>query len=613
MKLNSTIYQTADFKTSYEKACIDGNDIFYKIDGENVFIDASLIPFVEYEETCFNYFFNAFPKAHYIKFIRAAQSQNEKLYSKTIKIKHFDNNFCLSLHNINIEDYRVSLGKKTRMHLGQYLRRIEKELYKYGGGYYHVRVSEETRGIMNEIVDLNHERCESKGFKAGTDKENLFNTLKNYGILNYLTIGDRIVAGTIGSIYNNQFCLHVISHSNDYGKLNPGNAILYKTIENAIKQKIPIFNFLWGDCEYKSRFGAQEIQLFDYYVYQRYSDFFVKKSEIFCKKIIKKIKSLLKSIFRPPYHAAKWLYHHTFKRPPKSLGYIFMLHRVDDFEDGHLWCNECMKVTPDFLDEQLFMLERDYDIIPLSDVPMRLRQKHERKFIVFTMDDGYKDNFTKALPVFKKHNAPYTIFITTDFPDREALLWWYELEDLLLANDSVTLSNGVTYPCRTYEKKCDSFLKIREEILKLNQFDLRNELNRLFSPKKINWTWQCEKLCCTWDDIKSLKNEPLVTIGAHTKHHYNLKRLATESEVFEEVQTGVDLLNEKAGVTAEVFAYPFGSPRETGEREYKVLSHMLFSCSCIGYGGPCTKENAKNLSALPRIMFKQDFKLENLK
>ena len=108
-----------------------------------------------------------------------------------------------------------------------------------------------------------------------------------------------------------------------------------------------------------------------------------------------------------------------------------MLHRVDDFETGKLWCNEHMKVTPDFLDSLIIKLKEKYDIIPLTEVPSRLKQKNKRKFIVFTMDDGYKDNLTKALPVFKKHNAPYTIFVTTDFPDKKAVLWWYELEDNL--------------------------------------------------------------------------------------------------------------------------------------------------------------------------------------
>ena len=325
------------------------------------------------------------------------------------------------------------------------------------------------------------------------------------------------------------------------------------------------------------------------------------------------MKVLVKSILRPPYHVAKWLYHHTLKRPPKSLGYIFMLHRIDEFEEGHLWCNEHMKVTPDFLDEQIGVLKRYYDIIPLEKVPERLVHPQKRKFIVFTMDDGYKDNFTKALPVFKKHSVPYTIFVTTDFPDKKAILWWYELEDLLLSNTELTLANGVTYPAHNYEEKCDSFLKIREEILKLNQLDLEKELNNLFKDYKINWVGQCEKLCLSWDDIRKLTKEPLVTIGAHTKHHYNLKQLATEEDVEKEVVGGVNLLKENAGTEPDVFAYPFGSPSEAGEREYQILLSSPFVCSCIAYGGACTKQNKKNLSSLPRIMFKQDFKMDELK
>lgn len=322
--------------------------------------------------------------------------------------------------------------------------------------------------------------------------------------------------------------------------------------------------------------------------------------------------ALLKPILRPPYHAAKWLYHHTLKRPPKALGYIFMLHRVDDFEEGRLWCNECMKVTPAFLDEKLSELKEKFDIIPLFELPKRLEQRQKRKFIVFTMDDGFKDNYTKAFPIFKKHNAPYTIFVTTDFPDKTAVIWWYVLEDMLISHDELSLSNGVVYPAHSYEEKCDSFLKIREEILKLNQLDLENELSRLFDAYKIDWKSQCEKLCLSWDDIRELKKDPLVTIGAHTKHHFNLKQLATEQDVKNEVLAGVKILKEKAGIEPVVFAYPFGSSTEAGEREFQILSSLPFACSCISYGGACTKQNTKNHSSLPRIMFKQDFNINNI-
>lgn len=313
------------------------------------------------------------------------------------------------------------------------------------------------------------------------------------------------------------------------------------------------------------------------------------------------------------YKLLRRIYHNTIKRPPKSLGYIFMLHRVDEYENGHLWCNEHMKVTPDFLDKKISEIKHDFDIISISDVPERLKQKQRRKFVVFTMDDGYKDNYTKALDVFKKHKVPYTIFVTTDFPDKKAILWWYELEDLLLNNSSITLSNGISYSAKTYEEKCDAFLTIREEILKLDQLDLENQLNKLFIKYKIDWTSKCDSLCLSWDDIKQLKKEPLVTIGAHTMHHYNLKALQTKEDVKNEVLEGTKRLKEMADIDPIVFAYPFGSENEAGEREFKVLDKLPFTCSCIACGSACTKKNRNTKSALPRYMFNKDFNIKDLK
>ena len=82
--------------------------------------------------------------------------------------------------------------------------------------------------------------------------------------------------------------------------------------------------------------------------------------------------------------------------------------------------------------------------------------KHKRKFAVFTMDDGYKDNLTNALPVFKKHNLPYTIFLATDFMEGKAILWWYVIEDLILGHDEIVLSNGMTIPTKTKHEKEDA-------------------------------------------------------------------------------------------------------------------------------------------------------------
>lgn len=290
------------------------------------------------------------------------------------------------------------------------------------------------------------------------------------------------------------------------------------------------------------------------------------------------------------------------------LGYIYMLHRICEQSSNKLFANENMNVSPILLEQFIeYLKNKNIDIISLSDVPKHLCSKNKKMFVAFSMDDGYKDNLTNALPVFKRQNTPYTIFLSGSFPEKSAILWWYEIEDLILNNEIIELGNGHIYECYTKKQKESSFIAIREEILKLNQQDLVHELNTLFSKYKVSWTSKCSQLCLSWEDVKTISKEPLVTIGAHTAHHYNLKQLIDEDSVKTEIMEGMRLYKEKADIIPNIFAYPFGSPNEVGDREIKVLSKLPFKLSVLAYGGEVTKRNSKNLYSLPRIFLTEDY------
>ncbi len=289
-----------------------------------------------------------------------------------------------------------------------------------------------------------------------------------------------------------------------------------------------------------------------------------------------------------------------------------MLHRVGEVDSNKIYYNEHLKVSPRILESQLKIILRKYEPISIQDVPRRLLDPQSKPFVVFTMDDGYKDNLTEALPVFQKYNCPYTIFVATDFPDYQAILWWYELEDLLLKNSSITLSNGVTYPSETKEDKERSFLRIRQEILKLNPRSLKDGLNKLFESYNIDWESKVRNLSLTWAEIDSLKNHNLVTIGAHTQHHFNLTQLDSEESVCDEVIAGYQRLKEKTGIATNVFAYPFGGPNEAGPREFHALSSLseTFMLAVKAYGGPVRVSD--DLFALPRLMLSDNTKTKYL-
>lgn len=336
--------------------------------------------------------------------------------------------------------------------------------------------------------------------------------------------------------------------------------------------------------------------------YEKMKAFMKKKNNPFT---LERLKSIVKRFYYPIYY---------FVNFRNVAGYVFMLHRVSDIEPNKLFSNENMKVSPAYLDNFIRQIKNRFNIIHISEIEDYLKTTQRKKFIVFTMDDGYKDNFTEALPIFKKHNVPFTIFTATNFPEKNAVLWWYELEDLLLANDEIILSDGSKYKCATKSEKEQTFLDIRLKILSLDQEKLVSELNKLFCNYKINWFAKCDELCLSWEDLQKLSKEPLVTIAAHTAHHFNLKILKSENAVTDEIQQGLDLFNEKLRIQPDFFAYPFGSDNEVGQREINVSGKMPFNAAFLAYGGAIKRNYLKKRRfALPRIMLTEDFESRMLK
>ena len=288
-------------------------------------------------------------------------------------------------------------------------------------------------------------------------------------------------------------------------------------------------------------------------------------------------------------------------------GYVFMLHRVAERNPCGIVENENMKVSPTFLDSFITECKKKYEIIASDKICEYIKSGNKKKFLVFTFDDGYKDNFTNALPVFEKHNVPFTIFVASDFPNKKAIMWWYGLEELLQQNERIVLNNGQEYFCKTFDEKNKVFCELRSEILKIEQAHLFDELSKMFSAYQIDWRKYCDELCMTWNDVAELVKNSLVTIGAHTAHHYNLHALHTEKDVQNEISEGIAEFKKNINFVPTVFAYPFGSPNEITEREINAVKEMKFKYAFIGTGGGVKKEF--ELFAVPRIALIENVRL----
>lgn len=242
-----------------------------------------------------SYIFNSFSHINKIVFTNTFDKSFSSKY--TICQKSLDDHI-LDLREFNdIEHYLSHLGKKTRQHLRNYKRRFN-TLCENAENVFESKVliphkmTEEFENACADIYRLNNDRCLSKGFSSGIDRRYVNLCAAGEGGIIYYRFNHSMIAGTMFSIYNNKLYLYIVAHDNMYSDYNVGNLVLLDTIEYAITHGISEFHFLWGECEYKKRFGAKKYDLFDIVVYKsglRYSIDRIALGLIEIKRRIKKV------------------------------------------------------------------------------------------------------------------------------------------------------------------------------------------------------------------------------------------------------------------------------------------------------------------------------------
>ena len=116
----------------------------------------------------------------------------------------------------------------------------------------------------------------------------------------------------------------------------------------------------------------------------------------------------------------------------RGIGAIFVLRHVrpepKGFEPNRL------KITPQFLEAALLQVrDLGFDVISLDEALFRLIEGEVRDpFVCFTFDDGYRDTFDHAYPIFHRHGLPFAVHVPTDYPDGRGDLWWLALEMVIL-------------------------------------------------------------------------------------------------------------------------------------------------------------------------------------
>ncbi len=242
--------------------------------------------------------------------------------------------------------------------------------------------------------------------------------------------------------------------------------------------------------------------------------------------------------------------------------------------------------------DQVEYLRANYVITPLSRLAELLLEGREipSRLAAITIDDGYRDAYEVAYPILKKHRAPATLFVVTEFVEGNGWLWTDKARYLTALARSRTfefaieggqflrlrleLSNETTR--RNASGRINAALKTLSEAARdatlarlANELDVRLPERPPSAYSAINWRQAREM------------SDGTVEIGSHTLTHPILTSLS-DDRLRDEVSQSRSRLEAEIGRKVETFCYPNGNYDLRAQREVARAGYQCAVTTEIG-------------------------------
>lgn len=185
----------------------------------------------------------------------------------------------------------------------------------------------------------------------------------------------------------------------------------------------------------------------------------------------------------------------------------------------------------DFAD-QLDWIHRNYTVVPISEIPNRLRNGQSvAGLAAFSFDDAYAGALRHAIPLMRNADLPFAVFPVIEGSTHRRPFWW-DLFDDLAHHDRIRFLT---------EFKGDATQIIPQVT---DQKDLADDA-----------------LPAGWSEIRSILGDDC-EIGVHTVTHRNLAMLS-RPEIKHELETSRTRLETELQRTPSLVSYPYGLSNTT--------------------------------------------------
>jgi peptidoglycan/xylan/chitin deacetylase (PgdA/CDA1 family) len=140
----------------------------------------------------------------------------------------------------------------------------------------------------------------------------------------------------------------------------------------------------------------------------------------------------------------------------------------------------------------------------------------------------------------------------------------------------------------------------------LDEASQRHVMRALAENHGVDMAADCRRLVMNWDEIRFMADDPLVTIGAHTKGHFAISKLSA-SRALDEMVGSADRLEQELGKRPVHFSFPYGDQGSAGRRDFALAREAYFKTAVTTRKGMLFPAHRCHLTALPRVSLNGEY------
>ena len=280
-----------------------------------------------------------------------------------------------------------------------------------------------------------------------------------------------------------------------------------------------------------------------------------------------------------------------FRMANRDKALIVTYHR---FRETHNPDNPIATSTRE-LSRQLEYLTDHYRIVPLSEIARYLasEQALPSGIAAITIDDGYRDFYEIAFPVFRRYNVPAAVFIVTGFADQQTWMWTDKLRYLLPRARTSRLELKISGRRRLVDlngalSPNDLAVCINSVLKSLPDEQKDDSIAEIASSLGVELpnTPPAEFGSVSWDQIREMDSAG-IEIGSHTLTHPILTNVGSE-RLHREVFESRERIEGALGHPVNLFCYPNGNYNPAVRREAAQAGYRCAVTSEHGFNDAST-------------------------